>query len=529
MQKTVDLMSEETSRLSNHPSFDPPKTLFIELTSHCNMHCTFCPSDILRRRKEQLADSRFRKLMDEVQALDIKAPVLLNVLGEPLLNKKLFEYLDLFEAHGHPVTLITNMTLLADKRIQREILKHNNVTLAMSLQTVTRQAYRMRGCDKLHFKDFFPIFFDVVEEKFRTGSSVRLEIHVASNYVLSHDPSVQSDSGLYLWPNFSSEEAELKWIRRMLDRLDRFARTIRSRYPRAFEDERNFALKKYRDHLGSRVALTRDQLPENFHRLKDEVFWGYMFLPNVLLVFKSLELWARDLVFIKSVVPADKYVYIEENTEPRECIMAENVGLLSNGDFVLCCLDYEGEMRLGNIDTTRVEDALRSEKRAAIRRNAMTEEVCRRCKGRVFVFDTGPLAAKEQVVDKFGGGWWDWEKDLYGVGGRWTQGLARSYVFVRIPARMIEIRFFSELDDTAPLYMSLQAYDEEAKTFREEKSVVFYGKKGSQGAFAAAFDFSPSRLYRIELSTPTFIPGEGSGSGDTRRLGLAVFEIRLFR
>jgi radical SAM protein with 4Fe4S-binding SPASM domain len=529
MQKTVEPMLEETSRPNSHAPLDPPKTLFIELTSHCNMHCTFCPSDILRRRKEHLADSRFRKLMDELQALDIKTPVLLNVLGEPLLNKKLFEYLELFEAYGHPVTLITNMTLLADKRIQREILKHNNVTLAMSLQTVTRLAYRMRGYDRLHFKDLFPIFFDVVEEKFRMGSSARLEIHVASNYVLSHDSTVQSDSGLHLWQNFSSEEAELKWIRRILDRLDRFARTIRSRYPRAFEDERNFALQKYRDHIGSRVALARDQLPGNFHRLKDEVFWGYMFLPSVLLVFKSLELWSRDLAFIKSVVPADQYVYIEENTEPRACIMAENIGLLSNGDFVLCCLDYEGEMRLGNIDSTKLEDVFRSEKRAAIRRNAMTEEVCRRCKGRVFVFDTGLLAAKEQVVDKFGGGWWDWEKDLYGVGGRWTKGKARSYVFVRIPARTIEIRFFSELDDTAPLHVSLQVYEEETKTFREGKRFVFYGKKGSRGNFTAAFDFSPSRLYRIELSTPTFVPGEGSGSGDTRRLGLAVFEIRLLR
>jgi radical SAM protein with 4Fe4S-binding SPASM domain len=275
--------------------------------------------------------------------------------------------------------------------------------------------------------------------------------------------------------------------------------------------------------------MARDQLPENFHRLKDEVFWGYMFLPSVLLVFKSLELWARDLAFIKSIVPADRYVYIEENTEPRACVMAENIGLLANGDFVLCCLDYEGEMRLGNIDTARLEDVLRSEKRAAIRKNAMTEAVCRRCKGRVFIFDTGPLAAKEQVVDKFGGGWWDWEKDLYGESGRWTQGLARSYVFVRIPARTIEIRFFSELDDAAALRMSVQAYEEETKTFRQGKRVVFYGKRGSRGTFETAFDFSPFRLYRIELSSPTFVPNKGSGSGDTRRLGLAVFEIRLLR
>ncbi len=522
-------MSQETIRPVKQPLLDSRKTIFIELTSHCNMHCTFCPSDILKRRKGHLADSAFRKLMEGLRALDIKTPILLNVLGEPLLNKKIYGYLDLVEEYGHPVTLITNMTLLGDKHVQKEILGHSNLTLAMSLQTVNRRAYRMRGYDKLDFKNFFPIFFDVVEEKFRMGSSARLEIHVASNYVLSHDPSVQSDSELRLWPNFSSEKAELKWIRGLLDKLERFARTIQSRYPRAFEDERNLALQKFRDHIGSRIAMTRDQLPQNFHHLKDDVFWGYMFLPSVLLVFKSLELWSRDWTFIRSVVPADKYIHIEEVSEPRFCSMAENFGLLANGDFVLCCLDYEGEMRLGNIDTMSVEEVLRSDKRAAIRQNVMTEEVCRRCKGRVFIFDTRPLAAKEQVVDKFGSGWWDRESDLYGIGGRWTKGKARSYVFVRIPARTIEIEFFSEFEDAAPLRLSILAYDEKTKTFGEEKRFVFYGKKGGQGKFSATFDFSPFRLYRIELSSPTFIPAEITGSGDTRRLGLAVFEIRLLR
>lgn len=48
--------------------------------------------------------------------------------------------------------------------------------------------------------------------------------------------------------------------------------------------------------------------------------------------------------------------------------MADSFGLLANGDFVLCCLDYEAEMRLGNIDEISVGEALASEKRAAVRR-----------------------------------------------------------------------------------------------------------------------------------------------------------------
>ena len=375
---------------------DPPRTLFLELTSHCNMHCSFCPSDVLRRPKGHIDDGRVRRFLDQLHALGIRAPILLNVLGEPLLNKRVYEYLDLLEQAGHPVTLITNLTLLGDKSVQREILRHANVTLALSLQTATKRSYEMRGYPKLPFRKFFALAFDVVEEKFRMGSGARLEIHIASNYVLSRDPTVQADGGIDLWRNFRSDKSERRFIDRMLGRLDRLARALERKYPEAFAAERTRAAEIYREHIGTKIAASRATLPPDFHRLKDEVFWGYMALPNVFLVFKSLELWTRDKAFLTAALPPGKFAYVEERTEPRPCLMADSFGLLANGDFVLCCLDYEGEMRIGNIDDLSVAEALASEKRASVRRDAMTEPVCRRCKGNVFIFDTAPLPADEQ-------------------------------------------------------------------------------------------------------------------------------------
>lgn len=60
----------------------PPRTVFIELTSHCNMHCEFCPSDILRRDKNHIADARVRGFLDQLHALGLRPPILLNVMGE---------------------------------------------------------------------------------------------------------------------------------------------------------------------------------------------------------------------------------------------------------------------------------------------------------------------------------------------------------------------------------------------------------------------------------------------------------------
>ena len=505
----------------------PPRTVFIELTSHCNMHCSFCPSDVLRREKRMIDDAHVRSFLDQLHGLGLRPPVLLNVMGEPLLNKRLYEYLDLLESGGHLVTLITNMTLLADKGVQREILKHKNVTLALSLQTATRVSYRMRGYPRLPFKDFFALIDDVVEEKFRLGSGARLEIHIASNYVVGHDPSIQADPPFDLWPNFSSARTERRWIEKTLHRLESFGRRLRREYPAALAREEIRCADLYRDHIGSRIATTRAQLPPDFFRLKDEVFWGYMPIPNVFLVFKSFELWTRDEIFLASALPAGRFIYNEENPGPRPCPMSESFGLLANGDYVLCCLDYEGEMELGNIASVPVASVLAAERRARIRANAMVEPLCRRCKGNLFIFATAPLKAGEQVIDKFGRGFWPGEPGLHGRGGRWTQGEAWAYVYVRIPARGLVIEYFSELAGAAGFEIEIQLFHAVDRTWQTEKKVVGETRAHASAERRVGFNFRIGHLYRIVLHSSTFVPDERFGNGDRRRLGLAIHGLYL--
>jgi hypothetical protein len=506
---------------------DPPRTLFLELTSYCNMHCAFCPSDVLRRPKEHLSEARLRKFLDQIHALNLRTPVLLNVLGEPLLNKKVYEVLDLLDAEGHPVTLITNVSLLGDPDVRRQLLRHGNLTMALSLQTATKRSYRMRGYNRLPFKKFYGMVFDVIEDKFQAGSAVRLEVHVASNFVVSHDPTVQAERGLNLWANFPSDGAERRWIARTLKRLERLAAVLEKRYPEAYARERAAALDKYREHIGTKIALDRAGLPPDFHRLKDEIFWGYMVLPNVFLVFKSLELWTRDRDFLRAALPAGAFVYVEEREEPRSCIMADNFGLLANGEYVLCCLDYEAEMAIGNIDSMPVGEALGSEKRTVVRKNAMTEKVCRRCKGNVFIFDTAPLSSHTQEIDRFGRGWWELEPGLYSSGGRWTKGRAWAYVYGRIAARSLRLSFLSPAEETVPLELTVSVYDPHTDDFAPVASFPFRGRKDIPSEFEAAFDFAPGRLYRIQIDSPAFVPDEVSHNGDTRRLGIAVFSMTL--
>lgn len=506
---------------------DAPRTVFIELTSRCNMHCDFCPSDILRREKGTLDEARISSFLDQMQALGGRPPVMLNVLGEPLLAKGVYGLLDRLERDGHPVTLITNMTLLGDPQVRRELLRHANLTLAMSLQTATPESYRMRGYPKLTFDDFFGLIFAVMEDKFRLGSGTRLEIHVASGWVLAHDPTIQSDSPLAPWPNFPSERAERRWITRTLRRLEAFGRRMRKAYPESYAAEKARTESIYRDYIGTKIAVSRRQLPPGFQRLKDEVFWGYMPLPHVLLVFKSFELWTRDEAFLRRAIPADKAFYVEENPGPWACPMTESFGLLADGRYLLCCLDYEGEMGLGGIDEVALADVLGGAARARIRADAMTESVCRRCKGNLFVFDTDPLPGPEQPVDKFGLGWWPHEPGLHGRGGRWTKGRAWAYVLARIPARRLEIRCLSPFLENSAVTVRIQPYDRETRRFQEGSGFSLKARKGIPETLRIEHAFEPGCLFRIEMESETAIPAEANGGPDSRRLGLAVHDIRL--
>jgi radical SAM protein with 4Fe4S-binding SPASM domain len=501
--------------------------LFIEFTSHCNMHCSFCPSDLLKRKKQHIDDTLLQNFLHQIQELPERPPILCNVLGEPLLNKKIYHYLDLFEKNGHEVTLITNTIPLQDETVRKKLLKYKNLTLALSIQTVAKESYKMRGCKTITLKEMLKIPFQVIEEKFKQASSTRVEIHIASNYLLINDPTISMDSPLNLWSNFPNRKKEEKWTGKYLKKLETFAKRIKKKYPGPFTTEQDYTRQKYHEQIGSKIAVSRETLPPNYRDLTEETFWGYMFMPNVFLRFKQFALWNREYTFLRSAIPSDKFIYSEAKCDPQPCTMTGNLGILANGDLILCCLDYEGEMNLGNIKDTNIKEFLQSDRLARIKENAMSEAVCRRCKGNTFILDAFKLAGETQKVNAFGWGWETFEKEMYGIGGRWTRGTANAYIYARIAAGKIAIKFRSEQDNEIPFNIEIHSYNKESGTFKQEAAFIFYGRKGDNADVEYPFNFSLFTFYKIVLKGKTFVPDEQFGNGDKRNLGIAVFDMEI--
>ena len=63
--------------------------------------------------------------------------------------------------------------------------------------------------------------------------------------------------------------------------------------------------------------------------------------------------------------------------------LRDQLGVLCDGSVVPCCLDHEGDLKLGNLFTQDMEEILESERAQAIyegfNRRKAVEELCRRC------------------------------------------------------------------------------------------------------------------------------------------------------
>lgn len=505
-----------------------PDVFFLELTNHCNMHCTFCPSDYLKKDRAMADDALAIRFIEQVRDLGIKRPIQFSVLGEPLLNKKIYKYIDLCERYGIEVYLISNFAILDAERA-RAVFEHHNVALVLSLQTPTEDSYRrLRGYDKLTYDQYFDRILPALREKFANGSRSRVEVHVTSTSNMRADSTIQSDFDLNMWDPFTVEDKN-GFVEGLLNRFDTFAAQLRAEFPEQFAAEDARSRDRYAEQIGrNHIAASRATVPADAPDLIEERFWGYMFAPNCFVRFKTFGLWTREASFMKTFLPEQSLVYVEERVEALDCSMAHNVSMLADGQLSLCCLDYEGEMGLPNLRDTSLVELLRSPRRTAIASDSMKAEVCRRCQGNLFVFDTAAGGGDAVRIDKFGRGWHAYEADMNGIGGRWSNGEAWSYLLARQDSNILSLRLLSVHDSDTPLSVRVRDYDEASQTFGAVvQQQVFAATQNEMVEVELPLHLQSGKLYRIDLISPTFVPGGPDGSGDQRRLGIMLFDASV--
>lgn len=104
------------------------KRVYVEITSVCNLACSFCPPT--ERQASFIKPDEFARRLEQIKPHTNY--IYLHVKGEPLLHPRLDELLDLSHAHGFRVNLTTNGTLIAKagpKLLGKPALRQMNFSL----------------------------------------------------------------------------------------------------------------------------------------------------------------------------------------------------------------------------------------------------------------------------------------------------------------------------------------------------------------------------------------------------------------
>ena len=104
------------------------KKIYLEITSVCNLKCSFCPPT--KRQSEFMNIDTFRNILDQIK--NYTDYIYLHVKGEPFLHPHIDELLDISYEKGFQVNITTNGTLIhkiKDKILGKPALRQLNFSL----------------------------------------------------------------------------------------------------------------------------------------------------------------------------------------------------------------------------------------------------------------------------------------------------------------------------------------------------------------------------------------------------------------
>ena len=135
LNKAVGFLAYSFGRIkpSNHPT-----VYSIETTNLCNLDCIMCPRRDMKRKVGFMNFNTFKKIIDETK--NYSPFIWLHQMGEPLLDKNIFKFVNYCQKNGVKTGFSTNATLL-NKENSKKIIESALGHLVISLDGSTKKTY----------------------------------------------------------------------------------------------------------------------------------------------------------------------------------------------------------------------------------------------------------------------------------------------------------------------------------------------------------------------------------------------------
>ena len=114
--------------------------LYIEPTNACNIDCVTCFRNAWDGALGRMSDATFQAILDGLAELDTMPDVYFGGIGEPLYHRRTTEWIAQVKALGARVEMITNGTMLTEKR-SRQLVDAGLDLLWVSIDGATPESY----------------------------------------------------------------------------------------------------------------------------------------------------------------------------------------------------------------------------------------------------------------------------------------------------------------------------------------------------------------------------------------------------
>jgi len=115
-----------------------PVEYIVETTAKCNLYCPMCPRETYKQPKEDMSDEIFERLVAE-SGRSAEHMMLIG-LGEPFMDRKIFDRIEYCERHNVSTLLSTNGTFL-DEKTSARLLDSSLEHITLSFDGATRDSY----------------------------------------------------------------------------------------------------------------------------------------------------------------------------------------------------------------------------------------------------------------------------------------------------------------------------------------------------------------------------------------------------
>lgn len=295
------------------------KKIYIELSDICHLACSFCPAP--KGVRGVMSLEAFAHALDS--ALMLTKRIALHILGDPCALPNLADYLTLAHSKGAEIELVTSGAFFHKHRPQT-LLSPPVYQLSISLEAGIDNAianYATKLAPLLAYHLQHPSCF--------------LNLRV-------------QDSSLYQNP-----QALCTLLRQILPE--------------------------------STFTPTHNAYHHNHHQAYHQKFCHALSRNDIHTLFDEkgrIRLWSKAFLIIKPHFTWAGFATMPQ--KHKSChALTQQIGILSDGTIVPCCMDTQGAINLGNITQTSLQEALRSPRAVAMKNGFKTqravESLCQYC------------------------------------------------------------------------------------------------------------------------------------------------------